>query len=237
VGRIGVRGLPQLPYAGTGFMVAEDVVMTNCHVAMVFSQSGQDGEWSFQAGLEASLDFFEDPDARRTDGAPPDAIRIDDVIDPPGARPRSAAGHAAAGKRRCGRAAHRHVPGSGTARRPQPVRARLSGTGLPQQHGGSAFDLRRPVLRQAPAAGSGDGVSERRDDPHGALLDGAEPHDVIFHDPSTLGGNSGLCVVDLDSNQVIGLHFAGRYMQYNEAVALWWLVDDPLLSRAGVKFG
>jgi endonuclease G, mitochondrial len=80
VGRIGVRGLPQLPYAGTGFMVAEDVVMTNCHVAMVFSQSGQDGEWSFQAGLEASLDFFEDPDARRTDGAPPDAIRIDDVI-------------------------------------------------------------------------------------------------------------------------------------------------------------
>jgi glutamyl endopeptidase len=46
-----------------------------------------------------------------------------------------------------------------------------------------------------------------------------------------------LCVVDLDSNQVIGLHFAGRYMQYNEAVALWWLVDDPLLSRAGVKFG
>jgi len=65
---------------------------------------------------------------------------------------------------------------------------------------------------------------------------GAEPDDVMFHDASTLGGNSGSCVVDLDSNQVIGLHFAGKYMQYNEAVALWRLVDDPLLRDAGVNF-
>ena len=36
---------------------------------------------------------------------------------------------------------------------------------------------------------------------------GAEPDDVMFHDCSTLGGVSGSCVVDLDSNQVIGLHF------------------------------
>jgi hypothetical protein len=26
-------------------------------------------------------------------------------------------------------------------------------------------------------------------------------------------------------------------MQYNEAVALWRLADDPLLVRAGVNFG
>jgi hypothetical protein len=65
---------------------------------------------------------------------------------------------------------------------------------------------------------------------------GAEPHDVMFHDASTLGGNSGSCVVDLESGQVIGLHFAGKYMEYNEAVALWRLVDDPLLTRAGVNF-
>jgi hypothetical protein len=35
---------------------------------------------------------------------------------------------------------------------------------------------------------------------------------------------------------VIGLHFAGMYMQYNEALALWRLVDDPLLTAAGVNF-
>ena len=65
---------------------------------------------------------------------------------------------------------------------------------------------------------------------------GAGPDDVMFHDAPTLGGNSGSCVVDLDSHQVIGLHFAGRYMQYNEAVALWRLVEDPLLARARVCF-
>ena len=58
----------------------------------------------------------------------------------------------------------------------------------------------------------------------------------MFHDAPRLGGDSGRCVVDLDSNQVIGLHFAGKYMQYNEAVALWRLVDDPLLTDAGVNF-
>jgi V8-like Glu-specific endopeptidase len=59
---------------------------------------------------------------------------------------------------------------------------------------------------------------------------------VMFHNCSTIGGFSGGCVVDLDSSQVIGLHFAGKYMQYNEAVALWRLVDDPLLTNAGVNF-
>ena len=44
----------------------------------------------------------------------------------------------------------------------------------------------------------------------GPCSSGAEPDDVMFHDASTLGGNSGSCVVDLDSNQVIGLHFAGQ---------------------------
>ena len=46
VGRIEVAGLPQVPYGGTGFLVAEDVVMTNCHVAMLFSQSSGDRRWS-----------------------------------------------------------------------------------------------------------------------------------------------------------------------------------------------
>ena len=80
VGRIGVPGLPQLPYAGTGFMVAEDAVMTNCHVAMVFSQHGADGDWSFQPGLEANLDLVEDPDARPADAASPRSVRIEGVI-------------------------------------------------------------------------------------------------------------------------------------------------------------
>jgi hypothetical protein len=99
----------------------------------------------------------------------------------------------------------------------------------------SIFGDRYFVKRMQPGAGM--------PPPAGAIFrmepcsTGAEQEDVMFHDASTLGGNSGSCVVDLESNQVMGLHFAGQYMQYNEAVALWRLADDPLLVGAGVKFG
>ena len=167
VGRIGVPGLPQLPYAGTGFMVAEDAVMTNCHVAMVFSRHGADGNWSFQQGLEANLDFVEDPDRRPADAASPRSVRIEGVI---GIHPAlDLALLRVSG--RPGEAADDHVARSGTARGPQPVRARLPRAGLPQRCRDPALDLRGPVLRQAPPAGSGDGASGRRDHPDGALLE------------------------------------------------------------------
>jgi Trypsin-like peptidase domain len=238
VGRIGVRGLPQLPYAGTGFMVAEDVVMTNCHVAMVFAQSRDDGEWSFQAGLEANLDFFEDPDARRTDGAASSVLRIDDVI---GIHPALDLALLRVAPPDAGDAVAK--PLTLMAEDPGPLEGRnvyVLGYPAPDYRNDRAvqrsiFGDRYFVKRLQPGAAMAvPSEATIRMEP---CSTGAEPNDVMFHDASTLGGNSGSCVVDLDSNQVIGLHFAGRYMQYNEAVALWRLVEDPLLSRAGVNFG
>lgn len=40
---------------------------------------------------------------------------------------------------------------------------------------------------------------------------------TIFHDCSTLGGNSGSPVVSMESCEVVGLHREGHYMYYNEA--------------------
>ena len=70
----------QMPYAGTGFMVAEDVVMTNCHVARMFCESSEGGDWSFQPGLEAVLDFVEDPETATAVSGAPGGVRIDGVI-------------------------------------------------------------------------------------------------------------------------------------------------------------
>jgi endonuclease G len=42
--------------------------------------------------------------------------------------------------------------------------------------------------------------------------------DVVLHDCSTLGGNSGSVVLDLANGQAIGLHFAGRFLEANYAV-------------------
>lgn len=76
--------------------------------------------------------------------------------------------------------------------------------------------------------------------------------DAIFHDATTLGGSSGSCILDLQSGQVIGLHFGGwpqgakqmitidnrdylaNLFYDNGAVPLWTLVQDPFLKE--VKF-
>jgi endonuclease G len=43
--------------------------------------------------------------------------------------------------------------------------------------------------------------------------------DSIFHDCSTLGGNSGSPVMALETGAVVGLHFTGDFMYRNGAVA------------------
>ena len=45
----------------------------------------------------------------------------------------------------------------------------------------------------------------------------AQP-DVLLHDCSTLGGNSGSVVLDLATGEAVGLHFAGRFLEANYAV-------------------
>jgi hypothetical protein len=232
VGRIGVPGLPQLPYAGTGFVVAEHAVMTNCHVARVFSQRGPDGGWSLQPGLEANLDLLEDPDARPADAASPPSVRIEGVI---GIHP---ALDLALLRVTDGLAKPLPI----MSRDPGPLEGRnvyVLGYPAPDYRNDAAtlraiFGDRYFVKRLLPGAAMAP--------PADAIIrmepcsSGAEPDDVIFYDCSTTGGVSGSPVVDVDSNQVIGLHFAGKYMHYNEAVALWRLVDDPLLTDAGVNF-
>ncbi len=72
--------------------------------------------------------------------------------------------------------------------------------------------------------------------------------DVVFHDATTLGGNSGSCVLNLDSGQVVGLHFGGwpmpgkqsvnlgdqdelaRLFFDNGAVPLWLLANDQIAA-------
>ena len=61
-------------------------------------------------------------------------------------------------------------------------------------------------------------------------------YSAIEHDCSTLGGNSGSPVVDLETHQVIGLHFGGRFGVGNYAVPLWMLAGDPLLRDGELNF-
>jgi S1-C subfamily serine protease len=58
----------------------------------------------------------------------------------------------------------------------------------------------------------------------------------LLHDCSTLGGNSGSALFDLDSGLVVGLHFAGQYLQSNFAVPLFELSNEQELKSLGVCF-
>jgi endonuclease G, mitochondrial len=55
----------------------------------------------------------------------------------------------------------------------------------------------------------------------------------IFHDCSTLGGNSGSVVLDLESGQAIALHFSGRFLVANYAVSARTVAD----ALRGVREG
>ena len=56
------------------------------------------------------------------------------------------------------------------------------------------------------------------------------------HDVSTLGGNSGSAMFDLDTGDVLGLHFGGRYHERNYAVPVAALSRDDRVIAAGVTF-
>ena len=59
-------------------------------------------------------------------------------------------------------------------------------------------------------------------------------HWYLTHDASTLGGNSGSAVLDLATQQVVGLHFGGSFRKTNYAVKAS-VIKDILKKRSWVK--
>ena len=59
---------------------------------------------------------------------------------------------------------------------------------------------------------------------------------AALHDSSTLGGNSGSCVIDIETGEVLGLHFGGRYSIANYCVPAGALATDGRVIDTGVTF-
>lgn len=231
VGRIQVPGLPQIPYAGTGFLVAKDVVMTNCHVARIFSDLGPDQRWTFQQHVGVCVDFVDDPDgAAHQEIVVEDVIGIHDRLDLALLRVKPQEGEGAG------------EPLTIASKPPGDLEGRtvyVVGYPAPDPRNDpvlqrTVFGDRYFVKRLQPGAMMARPADVKVQSPH--CSSGATDGEVIFHDASTLGGNSGSCVVDLQNRQVLGLHFGGRYLGFNQAVALWTLVDDPLLADNGLNW-
>lgn len=219
VGRIEVSGHPELDWIGTGFLAGANAIVTNRHVAVEFARLGPDG-WRFEPLMSASLDFNAEHGAlERLEFSITEIIGVHERHDV---------------------AVLRLERGGGQSPLPSPLAVASRAPGAMEQ---------RPVYVIGYPAWDG-----RRNDPDymsqifrniynvkrlqpGFVTSCPSQGDVFIHDCSTLGGNSGSPVFDLETHQVVGLHFGGRYLSGNNAVPLWKLRDDELLRAADINFG
>jgi Trypsin-like peptidase domain len=219
VGRIDVVKNPNFEWLGTGWLAGKDIVITNRHVAVEFSKRGADGDWAFRPPMTANLNMRAELGG---EDAPVFAIKaivgIHEDHDLAVLQAEQTSG-----------AEILPDPLSvATAPPPTLVGSKVYVVGYP------AWDGRRNdpepmkrifadiynVKRLQPGEISGDS------------LDNFE----VFHDCSTLGGNSGSPVVNLETHQVLGLHFGGRFLEKNHAVPMWMLQNDPLIKRANLNY-
>jgi hypothetical protein len=221
VGRIEATNHPAgLDWIGTGFLVADDVVMTNRHVAMEFARTTDGATWNFPPRMKVRIDYTEEyGSTAKAEFNITGIIGIHDGdVDMALLRVSSR--------------------GSTGAKRPKP---------LPLSASPKLVKSRKLYVVGYPASDS------RRNDPvemrrifenifdvkrlqPGIIMKLTAAGKLLTHDCSTLGGNSGSAVVDLDTHQVVGLHFGGKYLTGNSAHVLSTLQDDPLVKKAGLEF-
>lgn len=219
VGRVEVTGHPDLDWVGTGFLVSPDIVMTNRHVALEFARLDAAG-WRFASGRSAGWDLVEELGSTRSMRFEvTEVLGVHDADDVDLALLR--------------------VEPAGEGPLPTPLR--LAGTAPDQPVGRDVYVIGYPAWdgrRNEPEPMRRifmDIFNVKRLQP-GRTTAFGPANRVLGHDCSTLGGNSGSPVFDLETHTVMGLHFGGRYAVGNNAVPLWQLVDDPLLAGFALNF-
>lgn len=217
VGRIEIDGHPALDWVGTGFLVGEDVVITNKHVAKEFATQSADSQWLFESNMVPRMDFAEElGDSRPREFQITELIGVSDAFD----------------------MAFLRAEKTGEAGELPPPLPMASAEAL--QEGREVYVIGYPAS------------DSRRNDPEEqrrifanifdvkrlqpGKISGVEPSASLFkHDCSTLGGNSGSCVVDLETHTIVGLHFSGRFLVANQGIALAQC-NDPLIEQVGLEF-
>jgi endonuclease G len=199
IGRIEVARHDELDWVGTGWLVREDVIVTNRHVAVEFGLKGGQG-YSFRKNLSGrtikpSIDFREEHLLPEEEAE----FMIKEVLfihDEPGpdvaflrleGKAERVPIELAAAPAKDTDVAVIGYPARDGRRNPGPDMARIYG---------DVYDVKRL------APGSLTKVDEN----------------YVYHDCTTLGGNSGSAVIDLKTGQALGLHFSGSFKKTNYAV-------------------
>jgi len=219
IGRVDAPGIPY-PYAGTAFLVGKDVLLTNRHVAEIFTEGVGVRNLRFKGGLQPEIDLKQE-----VGGGEEVLLRIQEtlLIHP----------HWDAALLRVqGMPAGRKPLRLTGSELPQPTGRLVAAIGYPALDPRNDIDLQKRIFR----------VFEKKRLQPGRLMASREilsynnTVEALAHDCSTLGGNSGSAVVDIETGLVAGLHFAGRYLDANFAVPAWELAIDGRVVDFGVEF-
>lgn len=219
VGRVELLRHPDFQWVGTAWVIDEGLLMTNRHVASLFAER-RGGTFPFRRGLggaiEARVDFLEE---FRSPGQL--EIEVEEVVfiaEEGSLQPDVAL-------LRLSRHGKLPAPIELADRNPE-VDMMVAVLGYP------AWDGRRnPGLDMPRIFG---GVYEVKRFAPGFLT--AADSRELDHDCTTLGGNSGSPVVDLETGRVVGLHFSGRFRVANSAVPVS-VLKQIMARRNGVGPG
>ena len=195
--------LMQADYAwvGTGWLVRENIIVTNRHVAELFVTS-EGATFTFAQGdngsISAGVDFlaeFENTESREFL-----LVRPLYIVPPPG--PDIAFFEA------------QQTSGDDKLAKPISLSKAPKTNNSVATIGYPAYDSRIPevdLMRRI----YGDQYDKKRLAP-GGVTQVDELH--LLHNCTTLGGNSGSAVIDLKEGHALGLHFSGAFMRTNYAV-------------------
>ncbi len=215
VGRINLKNA-SMDWVGTGWLVREDTIVTNRHVAREFVQRGSDGLRyivDVDGEISANVDFLKEIG---NDGA-----LVFELLEPLHIEP-SPGPDVAFFKIKIV---------SGNARLARPI-SLATATEIRQTQnvatiGYPARDSRIPDRELMDSIYRG--VYDKKRLAPGGISEIQDT--LILHNCTTLGGNSGSAVIDLDSGKALGLHFSGKFLDTNYAVRAD--VVDNMLNGVG----
>ncbi|MEM8963592.1 MAG: DNA/RNA non-specific endonuclease [Acidobacteriota bacterium] len=204
VGRVDLLNHRTRRYAGTGWLIADDIVVTNRHVAQIFAQPNLFGGYEMRSGafnerLRVEVDYVREHD---TDGIDRRASVKEVLFIAGSGEPDIAFLRVAT---------NGDVTPLVLETKPVEEGTVVAAIGYPASDGGrNDADLMAELF--------GDIYDVKRFAP-GLVTGHLEDGTYVLSDYTSLGGNSGSPVIDLTTGKAIGLHFAGAFREANFAVA------------------
>jgi endonuclease G len=215
IGRVEVPSSPILPYAGTGFVVGKGLIATNRHVAQIFSQGL--GLTIRYRGGDAGIDFKRQIDAPDDDRTAYLSVRAVEMIHPYWDMALLRVDDLPTDRMlRLSVKSPEELLDHNVVVIGYPARDERNDVVLQDR----IFNRTYNVKRLQP------GVIRAR-----AKIQSFENTvNALTHDASTLGGNSGSAVIEVDTGEVVALHFAGEYLKANYAVPMHELARDSRVA-------